>query len=266
MVIAGYSLAVLMGLTLGIIGGGGSILTVPILVYLLNVPPVEATAYSLLVVGLTALVGAWRYHLQKLIDYRVGLYFAVPSILGVWLARAYLLPMMPEVLADTPALTLTKDAFVMILFAALMIVVALFMFRKKPLAEDGGSAPALPRGVIAFEGLGVGLVTGIVGAGGGFLIVPALVFFAHLPMKQAVATSLAIIAAKSLIGFTGDIQAGFVPELWLTVLFTGLTIGGMILGVRLAKKATDSHLKSAFGGLVLLLGLAIMADQIFKMM
>lgn len=268
MLVAGYSLALLMGLTLGIIGGGGSILTVPILVYLLGVSPVEATAYSLLVVGLTALVGAWRYHLQRLINIPVGLNFAVPSVLGVWLARAYALPLMPEVLIDTRGFTLSKDAFVMILFAALMIIVALFMLRPKPVADERSQAAALetaPRkGLIALEGLGVGAVTGIVGAGGGFLIVPALVFFAGLPMKQAVATSLAIIAAKSLIGFSGDLMAGFTPDPWLTVIFTGLTIAGMLAGVVVAKKATDTHLKTAFGSLVLLLGVAIMADQLFK--
>lgn len=263
MVIAGYSLALLMGLTLGVIGGGGSILTLPILVYLLGVPPVEATAYSLLVVGLTGLVGAWRYHLQQLINFRVGLVFAIPSVLGVWLARAFALPLMPEVLLTADTFTLTKDAFVMLLFAALMIVVAVFMLRKKPLVDHGG-APATPRkGLIALEGFGVGAITGIVGAGGGFLIVPALVFFANLPMRQAVATSLAIIAAKSLLGFTGDLMAGFTPAPALTILFTGLTIAGMIVGIQVARKATDSHLKAAFGGIVLLLGLAIMADQIY---
>ena len=261
MVVAGYSLAVLMGLTLGVIGGGGSILTVPILVYLLGVTPVKATAYSLLVVGLTALVGAWRYHLQKLIRVKVGLYFAVPSVVGVWLARAWLLPWMPETLINTAALTLTKDAFVMLLFAGMMVLVAVFMLRPQK-AGPPADTPALNYPLIAAEGFGVGVFTGIVGAGGGFLIVPALVFLAHLPIKQAVATSLAIIAAKSLIGFTGDLQAGFRPDMVLTVLFTGLTIAGMLAGVAAARRATDAHIKKAFGLLVLLLGVAILVDQI----
>ena len=267
MLITGYSLALLMGLTLGLIGGGGSILTVPILVYFLGVSPVEATAYSLLVVGLTALVGAWRYHLQGLINIPVALVFAVPSILGVWLVRAWALPLMPAVLLQTPTFTLTKDAFVMLLFAALMLVVAVFMLKQKNLQEDGQTdapSPHLNKPLIALEGLGVGAVTGIVGAGGGFLIVPALVFFAHLPMKQAVATSLAIIAAKSLIGFSGDLLAGFTPDPFLTLLFTALTITGMFAGVAFAKNAADHHLKTAFGGFVFLLGLAIMADQLYK--
>ena len=264
MVVAGYSLAVLMGLTLGIIGGGGSILTVPILVYLLGVSPVKATAYSLLVVGLTALVGAWRYHLQSLINVKVGLYFAVPSVLGVWLARAYLLPILPAELITTPGLTLTKDAFVMILFSALMLLVAYFMLRPRP--NPTNAASGLNYWLIGAEGFGVGVFTGIVGAGGGFLIVPALVLLARLPMKEAVATSLAIIAAKSLIGFTGDLQAGFRPDILLTVIFTGLTIFGMLAGVRVTRFASDAHIKKAFALLVLVLGAAILTDQILTIL
>ena len=203
MVILGYILAVIMGLTLGLIGAGGSILTVPILVYLLGVKPVVATGYSLLVVGSAALTGAIRYYRHKLVNIRATLIFTAPAMLTVLATRTYIVPNIPD-----PIFGIAKDVFIMLLFAVLMIVVSVFMLRSpksKPERHPGMTFIRTLKLILGSSG--VGLLTGMVGAGGGFLIIPALITLFGLRMKEAIGTSLAVIAINSLIGFNGDIAA-----------------------------------------------------------
>lgn len=258
MVIFGFTLAVMMGLTLGMIGAGGSILTVPILVYLLGVKPVVATGYSLLVVGCAALTGAVRYWRGGLVNLRAALMFAIPAMLTVLATRTYLVPGIPDPLGGVP-----KDMVIMVLFATLMIAAATFMLR--PLAVERERHPEMTPGRAArliAGSSGVGLLTGMVGAGGGFLIIPTLIALFGLPVKEAIGTSLAVIAINSLIGFQGDIAAGIPLDWPLLGLFLGLTLLGMWLGTTLGKRMKAEKLKQIFGIFTLLVGLAVLTHEL----
>jgi uncharacterized membrane protein YfcA len=251
----GYIAALIIGISLGLIGAGGSILTVPVLVYLLGVEPVLATAYSLFIVGTTALMGSVDYMRKKLVNYKAALIFAIPSFVAVFLTRKFVVPAIPAVLWQTESFTLTKSVGVMLFFALIMAAAAISMIRngQKNGATESETAPVsfnLP--MIGLEGFLVGALTGLVGAGGGFLIIPALVLFAKLPMKQAVGTSLLIIAAKSLIGFTGDI--GQQPIDWhFLITFTTMPIVGIFIGGWLARFISGEKLKKGFGWFVLVM-------------
>src|SRR5690554_4306033 len=252
----GYLAALLIGLVLGLIGGGGSILTVPILVYLLNIDPVTATAYSLFVVGATALVGTFRNFPKKLVDFKTGLVFAAPALLAVYFTRLYFVPAIPQSLFTVGGFEVTKDIGIMVLFAIIMLLAAYSMIKNKRGEEAVEQEQRFNYPLIVLEGVVVGFLTGLVGAGGGFLIIPALVLLAKLPMKKAVATSLMIIAIKSLIGFVGDVQNMQIDWAFL-LLFTALSIVGIFLGIYLNKWIDGKKLKKAFGWFVLLMGVYI---------
>lgn len=261
MTILAYICSILMGSTLGLIGGGGSILTVPILVYMLNIDPVTATGYSLFVVGITALVGSLTYFRNGLVDVKTGLIFALPSFFGVYMMRRFAIPALPDVMFTVGTYEVTKDSFIMLIFGGVMLGTAYSMLRTsapKPLRSDGTYNYPL----IGLEGLIVGGVTGLVGAGGGFLIVPALVMLAGLPMKQAVGTSLMIIAIKSLFGFTGDFQSGKFMDWELLFTVSGLAIIGIVIGGRLSQHVPNKLLKPAFGGFVFLMGSVILGLEL----
>lgn len=274
--IIGFIASIVMGLSLGLIGGGGSILTVPILVYLFKVEAVEATAYSLFIVGLTALFGGVGYLKKKEVDLKVGFLFAVPSFIGVYLTRAYVVPSLPDpILKLTETFVLSKSLLVMLVFAVLMVAASVSMIKGGKKATDDQSqksqtrAPmsATTRGLlIGAEGLVVGGVTGFVGAGGGFLIIPALVVLVGMPMKRAVGTSLFIIAAKSLIGFIGDLQSKQTPVAWgLILAISAIALVGLIVGMKLSHRVPEAKLKKGFGIFVLLMGSVILIDQLRSM-
>lgn len=261
--IFGYFGALLIGVVLGLIGGGGSILTVPVLVYLMAINPVTATAYSLFVVGTSSLVGAARNIPKKLIDFRTALVFSIPAFIAVYLTRKFLVPAIPEEIFSIDGFTLTKAIGIMVFFAIIMIVAAISMIREKDNGRNlGEEKVSYNYPLIIAEGVVVGLLTGIVGAGGGFLIIPALVLFAKLPMKKAVATSLLIISIKSLIGFIGDIQNMDIDWIFLFI-FTGLSIGGIWLGVYLNNFVNGKKLKTAFGWFVLIMGIYIIWKELW---
>lgn len=255
--ILGYFGALVIGVTLGLIGGGGSILTVPVLVYLLSVNPVTATAYSLFVVGASSLVGAFKNMHKGLVDLKTAIVFSIPAFMAVYATRAFLVPAIPESLFSVGDLEITKNIGIMLFFAVIMILASISMIR-----ENGKSEKPLPTKVtynyplIVIEGIVVGILTGIVGAGGGFLIIPALVLLAKLPMKKAVATSLLIIAVKSLIGFIGDIQNLEIDWIFL-LIFSGIAIAGIFLGIYLNRFINGDKLKKAFGWFVLIMGIYI---------
>lgn len=266
MEILGYLSSIVMGLSLGMIGGGGSILTVPILVYLFGTDPVLATAYSLFIVGLTALFGGIFYFRRGEVDLKTGFIFAIPSFVGVYVTRAFIVPSLPAEILSVGGFTVTKPLLIMLVFAVLMVVASLSMIRqKKTAATKKEFSPAARFALISAEGLVVGGITGFVGAGGGFLIIPALVVLVGLPMKRAVGTSLFIIAAKSLIGFVGDVQRQ--PHIEWTLLFTivAIAVAGLLLGMVLSKKVSEKALKIGFGYFVLIMGAFILFDQIQKL-
>jgi len=261
--ILGFSASILIGLSLGLIGGGGSILTLPVLVYLLGINPVLSTAYSLFVVGATSLVGSVSFIRKGLVNYKAAMVFAIPSFTTVFLTRKYLVPLIPESLFRIAGFEVTRNIGIMIFFAIIMLAASFSMIKdKKTVKEDeqGGLKFNFP--LIALEGAVVGVLTGIVGAGGGFLIIPALVILARLPMKMAVGTSLLIIAAKSLIGFLGDLSNIAVD--WPFLLeFTTLSIIGIFIGTYLSKFVAGDKLKKAFGWFVLVMGVYIISKEIF---
>ncbi|MEZ4910268.1 MAG: sulfite exporter TauE/SafE family protein [Saprospiraceae bacterium] len=204
MEIAGYILSILIGVSLGLIGSGGSILTVPVLVYLFSIDAVAATSYSLFIVGLTALIGSFEYFRKNLVNIRTAIVFGIPSIIAVFLTRAYLVPAIPQTIFTAGDFVLTKHVLLLLLFAVLMLLSSFSMIKKSKKADETTGDQKFNYPLILIEGLLVGTITGLVGAGGGFLIIPALVLLSKLPMKEAVGTSLVIIAAKSLIGFLGE--------------------------------------------------------------
>ena len=259
--ILGYFGALLIGLVLGLIGGGGSILTVPIFVYILGISPVLATAYSLFVVGTTALVGAIRNAQKGIVDYRTGIVFAVPALTAVYLTRKFLIPAIPEVLFSIGGFEITKSVAIMIFFAIIMLLASYAMIKERPEVDNADAKVKYNYPIIILEGLVVGLLTGIVGAGGGFLIIPALVLLAKLPMKKAVATSLMIIAVKSLIGFIGDVEN--VTINWSFLLaFTAVSIIGIFIGIWLNNFIDGRKLKKAFGWFVLIMGIFILVQEL----
>jgi uncharacterized membrane protein YfcA len=259
--IIGFIGALAIGLVLGLIGGGGSILTVPIFVYILGIDPVMATAYSLFVVGTAAAVGALRNAQKGMVDFRTGIVFAIPAFLAVFLTRKYIVPAIPEHLFNVGSFEVTRDVGIMVFFAIIMLVASISMIRGRKDTGDETGEVSYNYPMILIEGLVVGFLTGIVGAGGGFLIIPALVLLAKLPMKKAVATSLMIIAIKSLIGFIGDVQNLTIDWVFL-LTFTGFSIVGIFMGVYLNKFIDGSKLKKAFGWFVLVMGVYIVLKEI----
>jgi uncharacterized membrane protein YfcA len=265
MEIVGYLLAAIVGISLGLIGSGGSILTVPILVYVMGVNPVLATAYSLFIVGSTALVGGVQSAMQKKVDFKTVLIFGIPSIAAVYATRMWLVPLIPKELFSVGSLVITKPIALMLLFAVVMILASISMIKsgKKKEEADENAPMKYNYPMILLEGAVVGLLTGLVGAGGGFLIIPALVILARMPMKLAVGTSLFIIAAKSLIGFIGDLQGSQVIDWKLLGSFTGFAVVGIFIGIWLSKKIPGDKLKKAFGWFVLVMGIYIIIKEIF---
>jgi uncharacterized membrane protein YfcA len=265
MEIIGYIASVFIGISLGLIGGGGSILTVPVLVYLFGESAELSTAYSLFIVGATALVGGIRNATMGNVNYKTAVVFTIPAFIAVYLTRAYLVPAIPQNILTVGAFTLTKDIAIMVFFALVMLAASVSMIRNKGEEEDeeGETGPVFNIPAIVAEGAVVGVLTGIVGAGGGFLIIPALVLFAKLPMKKAVGTSLLIIAAKSLIGFIGDVQR---PDLiidWTLLLtVTAIAVAGIFVGIYATKFIDGNKLKKGFGWFVLVMAVYIILKQI----
>jgi uncharacterized membrane protein YfcA len=263
MEIIGYLASILIGISLGLIGGGGSILTVPVLVYLFNVEPVLATAYSLFIVGSSSLIGAWPKYRQGFVSLKTAIIFGIPSIASVYATRKFLVPAIPSELGEIGGIVLTKSLLMMMLFAILMVAASFSMIRSKTNKDESSTGEQkFNYTVILLEGALVGVLTGLVGAGGGFLIIPALVMLSKLPMKQAVGTSLVIIAAKSLIGFTGDL-GNRTMDWTLLLSVTALAIAGIFIGDKLSKKIDGNKLKTGFGWFVLVMGIYIIAQQLF---
>ena len=256
----GYLASIIIGISLGLIGGGGSILTVPILVYLFKINPENATSYSLFIVGTTAIVGAYRHYKLGNLKIKSALYFAFPSIISLLLVRKIIVPKIPTTLCYIHGFEITKDVLIMVVFALLMIAASTSMIRK---TKNQPQSNTINFSRLAMIGFLVGLVTGFLGAGGGFLIIPALIFFANLPMKQAVGTSLFIIFINSLIGFAGDIISGVVVNYILLITITSIAILGMLIGTQLSKKIEGAKLKPAFGWFVLVMGIYIITKEIF---
>jgi uncharacterized membrane protein YfcA len=258
MEILGYLGALLIGLVLGLTGGGGSMLTVPILTYILLINPITATAYSLFVVGTTSAFGAFQNAKKGMIDFKNGFLFAVPSFVAVYITRRFLVPEIPQVIISNP-FVLKRDSFLMIFFGIIMLFAAFSMLKKKANVTENQKETSILSLVI--QTFFIGIIIGLVGAGGGFLIIPSLVLFAKLPMKKAIGTSLFIIAINSLIGFMGDVQNLSIDWTFL-LIFAGLSIIGIFIGMYLSKFTNENQLKKGFAYFVLAMALVIFYKEI----
>jgi uncharacterized protein len=265
MEIIGYICAALVGVSLGVLGSGGSILTVPIMVYLMNINPLEATGYSLFVVGITSAVGGAAYVQRKLVNFKMVVVFAIPSVISVFLMRRYLVPAIPEIIILNSKMLISKELLILILFAILMIVVAYNMIRnasyKEP-AETELQQYNYTRLIII--GFTSGILTGILGVGGGFIIIPALVLYAGVSVRMSVGTSLLIIAFNSLSGFAEEVlEKHAIMNYYFLLLFTALAVAGIFIGFRLSLNMNAAQLKRLFGWFVLVMGTAIFIKEVF---
>ncbi len=258
----GYVLAVFVGMTLGMLGSGGSILSVPILVYVMSIEPTLATAYSLFIIGTTSLVGGIHKAQQKLVDFNKVILFGIPAVISVFLTRKIIVPRIPDIIFSNENFTLTKSILIMIVFAVVMVLASVRMikpFKEKVILEK----EKLNYYRVILMGILIGLLSGFVGAGGGFLIVPTLLLFAKTPMKMAVGTSLFIVSSQSLIGFTGDIMGDQVIDWKLLLFFTLASIMGILIGNSISKKIREQQLKTGFGWFVLAMGIYIVLRELF---
>ncbi|MCS6807885.1 MAG: sulfite exporter TauE/SafE family protein [Bacteroidota bacterium] len=273
----GYALALLVGVSLGMIGSGGSILTVPILVYVMGISPTLATAYSLFIVGTTALAGVIMHGIQKLIHVRAALVFLLPSFITVYSVRRFGMPAIPEVIAEFGSYIISKNIAIMLVFSALMLAASISMIRSARSTRNHSNCnnasdedmsginfhltpSTYP--IILAEGTVIGAITGAVGAGGGFLIIPALVLLTKLPMRLAVGTSLLVIAANSLIGFLGDVQVTHSMNWQLLLTFTGTALLGMLGGLALSRRVAALQLRILFGWFLVFMSLYILIKEL----
>jgi len=261
MELAGYIASLFIGISLGLIGGGGSILTVPVLVYLFGVSPPVAISYSLFIVGITSLVGAYNNYRKDLVSFKTAILFGTASITTVFIIRRFVIPLIPDVLFGLGSFEVTYSLMVMVVFALLMLAASVSMIKSKQMeSQTTVKKPAIR---LMLYGILIGLVTGFLGAGGGFLLIPALVFLMKLPMKNAIGTSLLIIALNSLIGFAGDMDKEFID--WkLIITLSVIAIAGIFIGGYFNQKINGSKLKKGFGWFVLAMGIFIIIKEIMR--
>ncbi|WP_242084821.1 sulfite exporter TauE/SafE family protein [Aestuariivivens sediminis] len=260
--IIGYIGALIVGIVLGLMGGGGSIITVPVLTYLFHLNPITTTAYSLFVVGTSSSIGTLNNWNKGLIDYRVAFVFAIPAFLAVYMVRKFIMPMIPMEIISVNDFIITKDMVIMVFFAVIMIFSATSMIRKKTLLSTDPMSNPYNYPLIIFAGIGIGLITGVIGIGGGFLIIPTLVLLLKIQMKKAVATTLFIIAIKSLVGFLGDLGNTEINWTFL-LLFTAISTIGIFFGSSLSSYIKGVKLKKSFGWMILFVSFTILYKEIF---
>lgn len=258
----GYIGALCIGIVLGITGGGGSILTVPILVYVLSYNPVIATAYSLFIVGTTSGFGTFQNFKRGLVVPKMAFQFAIPSVIGVYLTRKFIVAGIPDVVFYMGSLKLSKATFLMLLFAVVMFMASYSMLKTRK-EDDVIEFKTNSTALVGIKLFFVGVLIGLIGAGGGFLIIPALLKFARLPMKKAIGTSLLIITINSLIGFTGDIQNLAID--WIFLLsFTVVSVIGIFIGLYIQHYINEKYLKKIFGVFVLVMSIFILYKELLS--
>lgn len=254
----GFLLGILIGISLGLIGGGGSILTIPVLVYIMGISPSNSTTYSLFIVGISTLIGSIKGIKDKMLDYRIAFYYGVPSIVSIFIMRKYIMPILPNILFSVTDFSITKDLAIMLVFAILMVVASFSMIKKE--IPNQGLETKINAKEIILKGILVGVLTGFVGVGGGFLIIPTLLFSANMPMRKAVITSLLIITFNSLIGFAGSLNSE--PIDWEFLLeFTSFAVVGILIGMYFSQKISNEKLKPIFGWFILIMGIYILVKE-----
>jgi len=258
--IVGFFGAFLTGIVIGLFGGGGSILAVPIFVYFFKLNPVLATSYSMFVVGSSAAVGTIININKKLIAYKTAVIFTLPALVSVYMTRLFLIPNIPDILFSFKDFDITKK-MVLMLFFSLVIIISSIPMMKQPITEPNTTTSEKNYGLLIVIGLAVGVLTGLIGAGGGFIIVPALVLFTRITIKQAVATSLIIIAFNSLVGFCSDLSLLKIEWDFL-ILFTALSILGILIGTYISSFVRESTLKTNFARFMIIMAAIIIFKEL----
>lgn len=262
MEIFGYIASVLIGISLGLIGGGGSILTVPVLVYLFGLDALTATEYSLFIVGISSVAGSFSYFKKGWVDLRTAIVFGLPSVISIFIARNYILPLVPDKILTIGNWSMSKDTFLLLVFAGLMLLASFKMIRKHPGVQEGKThAGKSDTFLAAMQGSVVGVLTGFVGAGGGFMIIPTLVSLLRTPMKVAIGTSLVIIACNSLVGFFTSMEHMDINWNFLATI-SAIAVAGIFIGSHISGKIDGNKLKPAFGWFILLMGMYIMVREV----
>ena len=259
MEILGYIASIGIGIVLGILGGGGSILSIPILVYIFQVDAVLASAYSLFIIGITSMAGAIRKYKDQHVSLKTGSLFGLPSLVSIFVTRKWIVPSIPDIIWTLDSFVITKRLLILGVFAILMVITSISMIRKQR-ARDVHD-PRFRTFLIILQGLLIGFLTGLVGAGGGFLIIPALVLLTGLPFKTAVGTSLIVISINSLVGFLGDVM-NFSMDWSFLLTITLFAVIGVLIGNKLSKKISHVFLRRAFGWFVLAMGCLILLKEI----
>lgn len=271
--IFGYALAIVVGLLLGLLGGGGSILALPIFVYLFGINPILATTYSLFVIGVSSLFGTYKCVKSNSINYNALIYFGFSSVISVLLTRMYLIDLIPESIFLF-GFELSKGKVVLIFFSLIMLGAGYSLIFVDNVTKNEiencetndkviGNSKIKNIFSLSFQGLIDGAITGIVGAGGGFLIVPALVFVSKLDIRIAISTSLAIISLKTIIGFLGSLNKSPNIDYIFLSIFTFLAIVGMVVGIKLSKKLNPDALKKYFGIFVIICAIYILLKELY---
>ncbi len=264
MEIIGYIASLLVGTLFGILGSGGSIFTIPILVYLLNIKPISATTYSFFIVFITAFIGSLQNFKNKQTHFQSVIYFGIASIIAVFVTRVFILPIIPDIIIDN---WLTKNTFIMILFSVLMIFAAYAMIKKQAIVTANKQTTAtinkekIRNQTLILYGTVLGVISGIIGVGGGFLIIPLLVYAAHITMQQAASTSLVIISLNAAIGFIGSLQNTQLNWKFL-MLYSTFSVIGILIGLKIVSKISSAQLKPIFGWMILIMGIVILTKEL----
>ncbi|MGU9939671.1 sulfite exporter TauE/SafE family protein [Empedobacter brevis] len=259
----GYVMTILVGVTLGLMGSGGSILTVPNLVYLFGLNPIQATSYSLFIIGISSIIGSYPKVKNKLVNYRVAIIFGIPSMLVMFATRRLFMPQLPSTLQLPFVGEVEKNFILMITFAIVMLLAAYSMITNKQKdCIDCGKKMEKNTVLLVIQGVIIGFISGIFGAGGGFLIIPGLVVFAKVPMKNAVATSLFLVAINSLVGFGSDYQQFSSLNWVLLTILTLLSVVGIMIGNSISKFISSTKLKPLFGYFILVIAVLILGQEL----
>jgi len=262
--VLGYIGAVLTGLVLGLLGGGGALLSIPVLVYFFHVPASAATGYSLFLVGVTATWGALQNIRKKLVDYEAVLYYGLPSLITVYCMRRFVMPAMPEVFFTIGKFTLDKNHFILLLLSVVMFIAAYKMITAKPVEQEDATGVGIDRIKLPLLAILIGSFLGLVGAGGGFLMIPALIYLANLSMRKAVGTSLLLVAVNSFVGFLGDVHSNPLMDWKFLFIFSAFSIAGLITGNYLHNFIKGDTMKKYFGWFILLVAILMVVKELSR--
>lgn len=254
-IILGYAGAILTGVVLGLLGGGGALFSIPVLVYLFHIPPAVATGYSFFLIGVTATFGVAQNVRKQLINYSVALYYGVPSVLTVFVVRKFVIHQLPDIILQGGGISISKDFLILTLLSLMMLLAGYRMAIDSNRTQDKPHQNNYP--LLALIAIGGGFFLGLVGAGGGFLMTPALIYFAGLDMRKALATSLLLVMVNSFIGFLGDVGASPHWDARFLFKFSCFSLLGMALGMYLLQYIDVIKLKKYFGWLMLCIGVLI---------